>query len=161
MSKIPKASAGYQFRPETNYTCGLCVFLKDTKTGHGCSFFGPSAAVSDKHGSCIYFSHSDSSKLDIPWLSLFTKQELGYEENLYGFTCARCEYFQMPGDCRKVDRRSPGDTPGEISPHGCCSLWERSGKRGGMSDAELVQILAKAPEKGTLGLRSLGTAQKK
>jgi hypothetical protein len=147
MSKIPKASALYVFRPETNYTCGICVFMKDRSKGNGCAFFGPSESVDANSGSCGYFTHADPKKHpDVPWLGLFTKGELGYYENPQGFSCKRCEYFGVgKNDCERVDRYSDGDTPGVIAQNACCSLWEPDSRRATMSDEQLIQVISSKP----------------
>lgn len=155
-TKATKAQATYTFHPGENYTCGSCVMLKDAPNGHGCAWFGVQRMVSPTMGSCNYYAHGDPKKLDIPWIGIFTPVQLGYDENRNGFTCGRCEEFHAPGDCEKVDKASPGDTPGEISPKGCCSLWKRDPVRGGLADDRLVQILAKPAG----GLKALAMARK-
>lgn len=147
---LTKAQAGYQFRDGTEYVCGDCSFLKNTD---GCSLFAASDKISATAGVCNYFAKGPS--LDLPFTGLFNKRELGYVENRVGFTCGRCDHFLVGKDgCRKVDKNSPGDTPGSISPRGCCSLWERDSRRGNLSTTALVQLLAKVPEKSS-GLRTL------
>ncbi len=157
MKKLEKSAAGYLYRPETRYVCGQCVFYKPLPGGkYGCAFFGPGETISLTKGSCDYFSHGHPSKDDdIPWLGIWTKLELGYFENPHGFSCKRCEEFIVgENDCKKVDKDSKGDTPGTISPNGCCSNWERDPVRGKLPDEQLVQILAapvaRRSEDGTL-----------
>lgn len=146
MGTIPKASALYVFRPETSYTCGECAFLKSDKGKHGCAFFGPAFSVSPMMGACGYYSHAEPGQFEVPWMGIFTPVELGYAENRNGFSCGRCEYFGVgKNDCSKVDRNSPGDTPGEINPRGCCSLWDGDKKRGRLNDEQLEQALSAKP----------------
>lgn len=143
--KLPKSAALYTFHPGEQYTCSSCMMLKEREKGKGCAWFGPQYAVNEQIGSCGYYAHGDYKKFNIPWIGIFTPIQLGYMENRPGFTCARCDEFKVPNDCEKVDKDSPGDTPGEISPKACCSIWERSPKRGGLSNEALVQILAHKP----------------
>lgn len=147
--KVSKAQALYTYHPEVAYTCESCVFEKDANGKDFCAFFGPSVEISEANGSCGYYSHGHEGAPEVPWLSLFTPQELGYGENRNGFSCKRCVHFGVgKNDCNLVDRKSSGDTPGIISPNACCSLWELDPKRGSMSDKQLVQILAAKPKTG-------------
>lgn len=143
MPKITKAEAGYQFHPDTEYRCRECVMSKELKDGHGCAWFGPSEKISPDKGSCNYFAHAHPDyHPEIPWLGLFTKEQLGYLENSQGFSCKRCHELLFPKhECKKVDRKSPGDTPGEINPNGCCDFWEADKKRATMSTPELVKLI--------------------
>jgi hypothetical protein len=143
VNKLEKQQAGYLYRPGARYVCGECVFLKELPSGQqGCAFFGTAVKVSASRGSCNYYTYGPAPRPDVPWLNSFTKLELGYLENENGFSCKRCEEFAIgKNDCRKVDRHSPGDNPGIISPDGCCSNWERDSVTGRASDAKLVQIL--------------------
>jgi hypothetical protein len=143
MHKIPKTSAGYQFRPETEYRCQECVFAKTAKEQSACAFFGPSETISPASGSCNYFTHGEGKRFDLPWLALLTKDEAGYAENLTGFSCKRCEYLDpLHEDCRRVDRNSPGDTPGKIDPMACCNLWSPDSKRAALQTPALLKLLA-------------------
>ena len=137
-NKVSKGAAGYQFRPETNYTCGMCVFRKGSS---GCAIFGPSFPVSSSSGTCIEFIHGPENV--VPWLGLLTPQEASYTVNTNGFSCKRCEYFGAgQNNCQKVDSKSKGDTPGVISPNGCCNLWVGDSKRGKLPDVSLQSLLA-------------------
>jgi hypothetical protein len=157
MTKISKAAVGYTFHPDVEYPCSTCVFIKpigtavfkpDREFAAGCSFFGPQDPISPTKGGCIYYTHGDSTKFDIPWLSLFTKEQLGYEENRNGFGCKRCEYADLPAsDCQKVDKDSPGDTPGEIHFGACCGAWERDKVRGKMTTPEILDYLSRLGSK--------------
>jgi hypothetical protein len=146
MGNIPKDSALYVYRPETNQLCRECAFVKEISKGKsGCAFFGSGTAISPESGSCGYWSHAEPKQFEIPWMGIFTKQELGYAENRGGFGCWRCEYFAVgKNDCSKVDKNSLGDTPGEVNPRGCCSLWDGDDKRSKMTAPQLVQLLASA-----------------
>ena len=136
---ITKAQAGYICNPETHYLCGECQFLKMEDR---CAYFGPNQMVSQTTGSCNRFKAGETDTA--PWLKPFlTKVELGYMENAEGFGCQRCEEFKVGRDaCKKVDRDSPGDTPGKIKPRACCDFWEADGKRAKMTDGQLVQLMA-------------------
>jgi hypothetical protein len=135
--KISKAAALYIFRPDTQYTCGDCPMLKN---GDKCAWLGPTVTVSAKTGTCGYFAHGKPLS-EIPWLPLFTKEELGYAENAQGFSCKRCEEFVRPADCQKVHKDSPGDTPGQINLNACCALWNPDPKRAKMTNEQLFVIL--------------------
>jgi len=141
---VSKARACYQFHPDTEYTCKSCVMLKNLgRNGHGCAYFGPSDPVSADSGGCNYFAHG--AGFNIPWLNLFTKEELGYMENRQGFSCKRCEYIDLQGHaCEKVDAKSAGDTPGEIHPGGCCNFWDADPKRAKMPTDKLLVFIAAA-----------------
>ena len=142
MFKILKSSAGYIYRPGTEYTCGDCVMLKGTDHGHGCAYFGPGSSVDAERGSCNYFAHGSGE--EIPWLGIFTKEELGYLENSRGFSCKRCEHFAvLKEDCETVQKNSTGDTPGIISPNACCDFWEGDKKRARMTTAALNEMMAR------------------
>ena len=138
---ISKASAGYQVHYEADYTCGECVFAKGT----GCAFFGPGETISLTKGGCNYYTHGEPGEIKIPWLGMFTKDQLGYVENKNGFSCKRCEYFDYECNlCNKgVDPNSPGDTPGLIHPNGCCDFQEPDAKRGQMSREEVLRFIGK------------------
>jgi hypothetical protein len=140
--KIAKQAAGYIYRPETEYVCGQCVALKPLSVSGsktGCAWFGANEPVSDTSGTCIFFAHA--APYQLPWLGLFTKIELGYTENAAGFSCKRCEHFDLKGDCSKVDKDSPGDTPGLISANACCNIWEADKKRAKMDRERLLRII--------------------
>lgn len=146
--KITKAQAGYTFHPDVPaYVCEDCIFEKDLKGKDYCSLFGAAITINEKTGSCNMWSHGEpeKQKIDVPLLSIFTKSQLGYDENRFGFSCKRCSHFGIgKNDCEVVDKNSTGDTPGQISPNACCSVWTRDSKRGGMTDQQLVQILSAA-----------------
>lgn len=151
---ITKAQAGYIYRPETQYTCGECVFAK----GSACSFFGPSSKIDLKKGSCNYYTHGEPGEIMVPWIGVFTKEELGYVENKNGFSCKRCEYFDYENsDCNKsVCKDSPGDTPGLIHPNACCNYQEPDSKRGQMSTEEVLALIAKKNGLGSLASKLVG-----
>ncbi len=155
MVHITKADAGYVYRPETQYRCGECIFAKPLdgakivpvkETQAACAFFGPATNISPTKGSCIYYTHGHPEDFDIPWIALFTKDQLGYAENKNGFSCKRCEYFAIQAnDCRKpVDKDSEGDTPGLIHPNACCDFQTPDKKRGQMETAALLIMIEKS-----------------
>lgn len=140
--KILKAEAGYICRPGTEYTCSDCVFLKTVKDGHGCVFFGAKVSISAAAGGCNYFALGKPA--DLPWIGTLTKEELGYTENKRGFSCKRCGHFAFPKeDCDRVDKDSPGDSPGEIEENGCCGSWGPDPKRSKMTTPALLDLMAK------------------
>lgn len=140
--KWPKDTALYVYRPETNYTCGECIFAKSKCTK--CALFGPLEDIKSEAG-CNLWIHADpDSELadKIPYLGLVTKLESGYMESKNGFTCGRCEYFSPEKlDCKKVRKDSPGDTLGIISPNACCNRFEADKVRGQMTDKQLEKLL--------------------
>jgi hypothetical protein len=126
-----KAAVGYVFAPGTSVLCGECAYIQeDLCTDHP----GPEQFVSLETGSCndwqdrragpVLGNHSRA------WLMV------AYAENDNGFGCRRCIHMGYPKrDCNAVDKDSPGLTPGEIHPYGCCNLWERDPTRGGWPEA--------------------------
>jgi hypothetical protein len=138
---ITKAQAGY-IVTKTNVLCGDCVFLRD-KTK--CCYFGTSVSVSTTAGSCNRFKEGPSDT--VSFLAPFwTKQELGYVENSAGFGCRRCEEFKAVEDgCKKVDKSSPGASPGKILAFACCDFWEKDPKRGSLKNDQLIKILSAKP----------------
>lgn len=115
--KWPKQAALYIYRPGTEYQCKDCYFYMQKK----CALYGDRVSI-EPYGTCGLWvelpAHSASQ-----WIGGLTKEETGYAENKAGFSCKRCEYFGNM-DCSKVDKNSPGDTQGKISPDGCCNRWE-------------------------------------
>lgn len=131
--KIPKEAVLYVFKPETNYTCGKCIFLWKGST---CAVYSGKASADE--GGCGVYIHGEPGKIE-PF-GLLTKEQVGYTENKNGFSCKRCEYFLVGKmDCRKVDRTSEGDTPGIIHPNACCNRWERDKERGSKTDEEFAK----------------------
>jgi len=150
MKKMEKEAVLYTFRPETQYTCSVCVFAKDKDYPEQikkCKVFGPSADIKPE-GSCGFWIHMDPTKEgtpEIPWMGVVTKVEAGYMENKEGFSCKRCEYFDAARlDCKKVDKDSEGDTPGIIHPNACCNAWEPDKVRAKLNPEQLAEFLEKA-----------------
>ena len=145
---ISKGAAGYQFHSDVDYTCGSCVFAKATGPDgkeSGCALMAPTERINPDRGGSTMYAHFDPSRpATIPWIPVFTKGEIAYEENRNGFGCRRCRHFNArKNDCDEVDKDSPGDTPGEIHPYACCNVWDADRVRGQMTNAELVKILEK------------------
>lgn len=140
MSKSPKEAVLYILRPETQYTCDKCIYYKDGDPPR-CALLGPTEGIK-AYGSCGLWVHGDAAKLNIPWIGLVTKLEVGYAENPQGFSCKRCEYFDAQARaCQKVRRDSPGDTPGEIHPNACCNRWEADNKKASMTTEQLMKTI--------------------
>lgn len=116
-NKIPKAVALY-INKGGRYTCDECVFYKERK----CALYGPSIII-QPYGGCNLWVKGSAN---IPWIGGVTKVETGYMENKEGFSCKRCEEFiaEKKG-CEKINKNSPGDDRGMISPDGCCNRWEK------------------------------------
>lgn len=154
MGKIPKQAVLYVFRPETNYLCGECVFLRSMRSHDACAFFGPDTKISAIAGGCGLFVHGEPDE-DAPWFGLLTKEETGYAENKHGFGCRRCdEFIEESSDCKKVDKDSPGDTPGAIMARACCNRWEASPTRAKMSDEDFEELADKQTRTGQVEVRS-------
>lgn len=134
--KWPKQAAMYLYRPETTYQCKQCIFYSNKK----CKLFDQTEDVSP-NGGCNFYIHGEPENSNIPITNLVTKIEAGYVENLQGFTCVRCEYFNMDNSCKKVRSDIDGDTPGIISPAGCCNRWSKDKIRGEMKKSELDKII--------------------
>lgn len=139
-----KQSVLYVFRPEGNVTCGMCIFRKDfTK----CAILNDVVA---SYGSCGFYVHGDvdDANPNMPWIGTVTKLEAGYMENKTGFQCKRCEEFDIENRaCEKVDKNSPGDTPGEIHPNACCNMWEADKIRAKLDKIKLDDFIAKHSKK--------------
>lgn len=143
MDKVCKASVLYLLRPGTDYTCGDCVFIRDENK---CAIYGKKETISPSTGTCGLWGE-DVEGVYVPFLDSATKVQTGYEESPEGFSCGRCHYFDFSkSDCSKVDKDSPGDTPGMIHFASCCNLFEADDVRVDKSSKELVQIAkAKMP----------------
>ncbi len=139
MHKIEKQAALYIFRPETSITCKSCVFLKDFNK---CVLFNDKVEL---YGTCGFYIHGEVKDANpkMPWISGVTKLEAGYLENKVGFQCVRCEEFLCgQRDCKKVDKDSAGDNPGEIHPFGCCNMWEKDKERGNFTREQAEEYIA-------------------
>lgn len=141
--KIPKSVVGYVFNPETQYTCGVCPYSKDKNypgEAKTCKQMAPTERIKE-YGSCILWVHMDPTKEstpEMPWLSVMLKEQIGYAENKMGFSCKRCEYFEVGKmSCQKVDKYSIGLTPGIIHPNACCNHWEPDKERAKKDTASL------------------------
>lgn len=122
VAKIPKSAVQYEHQKNTNYKCFDCMMAKDH--ANRCAIYG--AAISIKPwGGCGRFIKKKGN-LEMPYIGGYTKENTGYEENPEGFTCGRCEEFlSEEKDCKKVDKNSPGDDPGEILASSCCNRWQK------------------------------------
>ncbi|HVZ39367.1 MAG TPA: hypothetical protein VHI13_08830 [Candidatus Kapabacteria bacterium] len=141
MTKQPKSSVLYLFRPEQEYTCDCCLFVQEP---HTCKLFGAGFQIAPKTGGCNLFIHADDAQQEQQAaLGIMTPEEAGYQDSAAGFTCGRCEYFQPKAeDCRQVDKGSEGDTPGKIVAGACCNRWEADPKRAKLDRAALMTALA-------------------
>src|SRR6185312_15508657 len=110
IEKLNKSDALYIERKNTDYECKDCVFYKEKK----CALYGQNVNI-EPYGSCNYFMMGNVKEKD--WLNTTTKAESGYEENVAGYSCKRCEYFDGKSKCEKVK--------GVISRDGCCDFWEK------------------------------------
>jgi hypothetical protein len=146
--KIPKEAVLYIFRPETKYTCDKCVFSKnkDFPNSTKCKVLGPNENIKP-YGSCGFWIHMDpvgENTPEIPYIGVITKEQAGYFENEEGFSCKRCEYFDIKNlDCERVNKDSEGDTPGLIHPNACCNRWEPDDVRAKLSSDKLTELLSK------------------
>jgi hypothetical protein len=147
-NKITKEAVLYIFRPETDYTCSKCVFSKNKLYPNTtkCKVLGPAETI-ESFGSCGFYIHMDPKgevTPEVPMLGVMTKDQVGYFENKFGFSCKRCEYFDAKTlNCEKVDKDSEGDTPGIIHPNACCNNWEPDKIRAKLSSDKLSVLLEK------------------
>lgn len=118
--KRSKGSVLYLHAPKACYDCAHCVFLQGRDR---CLIHGPADEIRPE-ASCGYFIEGDADTFSGPPLSLVTKGESGYTNNVGGASCKRCEYWNPEGKCLLVDENSPGDDPGCIDGDACCVLWE-------------------------------------
>lgn len=118
-SKVTKAAAGYVYRAGTDYRCVEC--WKFVEPSRRCLSHGVQDVIAAK-GYCTYWEQGKPVSAGQPRGSL-SKIESGYGELANGTKCRRCINFDGPY-CKRVDEKSPGDTPGRIDPDGCCSLQE-------------------------------------
>lgn len=139
MKKFSKQSVLYVFRPETQYQCKDCPMAKMGSTL--CALYGPGETI-NTFGTCGLWTHKDPDSVDVPMLGVVTKIESGYLENKVGFSCKRCEHFEI-GTCSRIDENSEGDTPGIIHPNACCNKWEADKIRGSMTTEQLTRKLSK------------------
>lgn len=133
--KVTKAEAGYEAADDVR--CKECAFI--TEDGK-CTHYPKSEEDVKAFGSCDDWQPLSEGR--IVGNRSGTRVRTNYEENKEGFGCRRCEYMRVNvKDCKKVDRNSPGDTPGKIIGMACCRLWDPDEKRAKMTDAELVRIM--------------------
>lgn len=139
---IPKQVALYVFMHggQTAYECrGCSMFLHEFER---CTIHGPTDVIRG-YGSCSYFIFGKSmGGKPMGEVNVLTS---GYSENpaRVGFSCKRCKYFDLSGDCRKLDKDSKGLTPGLIHPNACCNAWEADKERSKLSDERLGGMLRK------------------
>lgn len=123
--KISKSAAGYVYRPEAKgrYQCDQCArFIPGRER---CEVFGPGDKVRSFGSSNEWVLGTPSNEL-VP-LGTTTPQKAVYMENRPGFGCKRCANFDAEGlDCRRVDKDSPGATPGKIIGEACCNEWAKA-----------------------------------
>ena len=128
MDKLDKDDAGYQFKPNTQYECGDCVFyLPDHRK---CQLLSDAESVLPFDG-CTYFVKGVPETLGTERLYALNSLEADYSRSNFGFSCKRCVHFIMESwDCEGVNKDTPGDTPGMIHPDACCNLQEPDPVRG-------------------------------
>jgi len=120
-SKIPKSVVLYIHKTGTQYKCKDCIFAKNQ--GNNCAIYGSGVSIRP-YGTCAEWIKKKGN-IEIPYIGGYTKENTGYVENLDGYSCGRCDEF-LPDqrDCKKVDKDSPGDDPGEVLSAACCNRWE-------------------------------------
>jgi hypothetical protein len=120
-TKIPKSAVLYVHKKNTLYRCRDCVLAK--AHANKCALLG--GALSIKPTGTSGFWVQKRGNIEVPFIGGLTKEEIGYIEEADGYSCAHCEEF-LPekNDCKKVDKDSPGDDPGEILSGACCNRWE-------------------------------------
>lgn len=128
MDKISKQAVLYILKPNTQYECADChAFIPDSMR---CNFHNESEGSFLPMDSCGFWVPGEPKpKGTIPAGGL-TKLESGFVRTNFGVSCKRCEEFdRINFDCEKVDKDSPGDTPGMIHPDACCNAWEPDPER--------------------------------
>jgi len=120
--KIPKSVVLYIHKKETSYKCKDCIFARDF--ANKCALYGSSVPIKP-YGTCGLWVRKKGN-FEVPFSGGYNKINTGYEENQDGFSCARCaEFLPDANDCKKIDKDSPGDDPGQILAGGCCNRWEK------------------------------------
>jgi len=137
LEKLTKAEAGYILASGCELHCSECAFISSKGK---CTDYVKSDEDVKPFGGCNDWK--DLSKGRIEGNHDKTRIETGYVENKPGFGCRRCEELEAPDDCKRVDKRSPGATPGKIDPMGCCNLWEADPKRAKLTTPALIQLIA-------------------
>lgn len=121
-AKIPKEAVLYIHKKDTNYKCKDCLFARDQ--ANKCALYGTSVSIRP-YGACGIWVKKKGN-IDIPFIGGYTKENTGYVENQEGFGCKRCdEFLPEENDCKKIDKDSPGDDPGQILGGACCNRWEK------------------------------------
>lgn len=128
-----KAAVSYVYAPDTSVLCQECAFI--TPGGKCTDHPGKEQFVSLETGSCNDWQDLRQGRVrgnnSRAWVVV------AYTENQNGFGCRRCRHMGYPKhDCDAVDRNSPGATPGEIHPYGCCNLWKKDTRRGNWPEAK-------------------------
>lgn len=138
---VTKTEAGYQLAPNTQYVCADCAAYDADDMR--CVHLRDIDVVLPLDGSNYFEKGEPESLLPRPGLGrdadgdsaagLLTPQQIGLVHSNFGFSCKRCVNFIVGMfDCRRVDRTSPGDTPGMIHPDACCNLHKMDPVRGQM-----------------------------
>ena len=125
-AKIPKSAVLYIHLKDTQEKCKDCLFRKDG--ANKCALYGRSIAIKPWGGCGQFILFLRGNLPDLPYWpeGQYTKENTGYVENRPGFTCLRCdEFLSAEKDCKKVDKNSPGDDPGQITAEACCNRWEK------------------------------------
>jgi len=138
MSKIAKETVLYIHRAGTQYTCSDCIFFRRSRGV--CLIFNESDNQVKAYGGCGLWVER-FKQVSMPIIGATTKTEAGYVENEAGFSCKRCDEFILSGDCKKVDKESTGDDPGEINKNACCNRWSPDKERASMTNAQLMTYL--------------------
>lgn len=123
-AKVPKSVVLYIHCRNTAYMCRDCIFRKDG--ANKCALYGRHVSIKP-FGGCGQFVLYKRD-VDLPYLlsGVYTKENTGYVENQAGFTCGRCdEFLPDENDCKKIDKDSRGDDPGQILAGGCCNRWKK------------------------------------
>lgn len=115
-TKIPKVAVGYVYRYGTDYRCKDCwKFIPKTQQ---CAEYGKTDTAR-ANGYCILWAFGTPKPGLVP-TGAYTPLETGYGEKVNGTKCYRCGNFIQGDLCKRVDEKSPGDTPGKIDPNACC-----------------------------------------
>lgn len=141
MSKDSKSTVGYIHKSGTEYGCGDCILYLDKPKQ--CMLMGTeNILVND---GCNDWAKGTPSLLGKSPLFIFSKNEVGWARSDYGFSCKRCEHFNVDNwDCEEVDKDSPGPDPHLIHPDACCNEWSPDPVRGNMPTDVVRQLVGDA-----------------
>jgi hypothetical protein len=146
VDKLSKAEAGYIYAPGSELHCSECAFISKQGT---CTDYVAKDEDVKSYGGCNDWKDLKNGRIEGNHDK--TRIETGYVENKPGFGCRRCEELEVGSeDCKRVDKKTEGATPGKIDVMGCCNLWDADSKRSKMTTPALVQLIAQGRPAGSV-----------